>query len=825
MTEQSRLIGFYAESIVQTVREPLLVLDEGLRVVTANQAFYQAFEVTSQETEHTLIYELGNHQWDIPELRKLLEGVMPEHREFHDFSVEHDFPQVGVRTMLLNARQVVQEPDKPPLILLAIEDVTERDRAEKVAQLAREYAESIIDTVREPLLVLDNDQRVISASRAFRDTFDVTAEETEHTLIYELGNHQWDIPELRKLLEEVIPKHREFHDFPVEHDFPQLGVRTMLLNACQLVQEPDKPPLILLAIEDITERKQAEEALIEAKELNEVTLHSIGDAVITTDSEGVIRYLNPVAEKLTGWRAEEAQGQPVHTVFRIIREEDREPVPNLVARCIKENQAIGLGNHTILISRNGREYAIQDSAAPIRSPDGKLFGVVVVFSDVTETRRLAEQMAYQASHDSLTGLVNRQEFERRLSRTLETARTDTVEHTLCYLDLDQFKVINDTCGHVAGDELLRQLASVLHDKVRKRDTLARLGGDEFGVLMEHCHLDEGLRVANALRDAVESFRFRWEDKNFLIGASIGIASVTEATESVARVLSQADSACYTAKDRGRNRIQVYSVEDTEFVRRSGEMEWVRQINQTLEEDRFRLFCQPIVAIEPGGDEKGHYEILLRMVNEEGTLVLPAEFFPAAERYHLASKIDQWVIATTFEWLRHHPDLLDHLSMCSINQSGHSLGDAAFLEYVNREFEKNGIPGSKICFEITETAAIANFASASRLITDLKKRGCQFALDDFGSGLCSFAYLRALPVDFLKIDGAFVKNIVDDPVDFAMVKSINDMGHVLGKQTIAEFVENQAILDKVREIGVDYAQGYGISNPRPLDDLTGLNARL
>jgi diguanylate cyclase (GGDEF)-like protein/PAS domain S-box-containing protein len=825
MTEQSRLIGFYAESIVQTVREPLLVLDEGLRVVTANQAFYQAFEVTSQETEHTLIYELGNHQWDIPELRKLLEGVMPEHREFHDFSVEHDFPQVGVRTMLLNARQVVQEPDKPPLILLAIEDVTERDRAEKVAQLAREYAESIIDTVREPLLVLDSDQRVISASRAFRDTFDVTAEETEHTLIYELGNHQWDIPELRNLLEEVIPEHREFNDFPVEHDFPQVGVRTMLLNARQVVQEPDKPPLILLAIEDITERKQAEEALSEAKELNEVTLHSIGDAVITTDSEGFIRYLNPVAEKLTGWRAEEAQGQPVHTVFRIIREEDREPVPDLVARCIKENQSIGLGNHTILISRNGREYAIQDSAAPIRGPDGKLFGVVVVFSDVTEIRRLAEQMVYQANHDSLTGLVNRQEFERRLSRTLETARTDTVEHTLCYLDLDQFKVINDTCGHVAGDELLRQLASVLHDKVRKRDTLARLGGDEFGVLMEHCDLDEGRRAANALRDAVESFRFRWEDKNFRIGVSIGIASVTEATESVARVLSQADSACYAAKDRGRNRIQVYSVEDTEFVRRSGEMEWVRQINQALEENRFRLFCQPIAAIEPGRDEKGHYEILLRMVNEEGTLVLPAEFFPAAERYHLASKIDQWVIATTFEWLRHHPNLLDHLLLCSINQSGHSLGDAAFLEYVNREFEKNGIPGSKICFEITETAAIANFASASRLITDLKKRGCQFALDDFGSGLCSFAYLRALPVDFLKIDGAFVKNIVGDPLDFAMVKSINDMGHVLGKQTIAEFVENRAILDKLREIGVDYAQGYGISSPRPLDDLTGLNARL
>lgn len=684
------------------------------------------------------------------------------------------------------------------------------------------FAENIVQTVREPLLVLDEALRVLIANQAFYQAFNVTPQETKDTLIYELGNHQWDIPELRKLLEEILPEHSEFHDFQVEHDFPHIGVRAMLVNARRMVREPDKPPLILLAIKDITERKQAQEALIEAKKLIEVTLHSIGDAVITTDPEGVIRYLNPVAEKLTGWQAEEAQGQAVHTVFRIIREEDREPVSDLVARCIKEGQVIGLADHTILINRNGREYAIQDSTAPIRSPDGKLLGVVMVFTDITETRRLALQMAHQASHDALTGLVNRREFECRLQRTLETARTNRIEHTLCYLDLDQFKVVNDTCGHVAGDELLRQIASVLQDKVRKRDTLARLGGDEFGVLMEHCHLEEGLRVGNALRDAVEGFRFVWEDKSFRIGASIGITPITEASESVASVLSQADSACYTAKDRGRNRVHVYTVEHTKLVWRSGE--WVRQINQALEENRFRLFCQPIAAIEPGRHEKGHYEILLRMVNEEGSLVLPSEFLPAAERYHLASKIDQWVITTAFEWLRHHQDRLDHLSMCSINQSGQSLGDAAFLECVNREFEKTGIPGSKICFEITETAAISNFASAGRFITDLKKRGCQFALDDFGSGLCSFAYLKTLPVDFLKIDGVFVKGVVDDPVDLAMVKSINDMGHVLGKRTVAEFVETPAILDKLSEIGVDYAQGYGISRPRPLDELIGVNAR-
>jgi diguanylate cyclase (GGDEF)-like protein/PAS domain S-box-containing protein len=824
MTNPLQSIRFHAENIVQSVHEPLLVLDEALRVVTANRAFYVTFHVTPQETEHALSYELGNGQWDIPTLRKLLEDVISRDSEFSDYRVQHDFPQIGSKTMLLNGRRVFQEPDKARLILLAIEDITKRDRAQRAAQEAREYAEAIIDTVREPLVVLDDDLRVVSASRAFYGAFKVTRQETVGQCLFNLGNRQWDIPKLRTLLEEVIPENSTVEAFELEHEFPTIGLRTMLLNARRL-QRTDNTQLILLAIEDITARKQAEEALIEANELNEVTLRSIGDAVISTDPEGVVRFLNPVAERLTGWRAEEAQGQSMHTVFRIIREEDREPVPDLVARCIKEDKVIGLCNHTILISRNGQEYSIQDSAAPIRGPDGKLLGVVVVFTDVTETHRLAQEMAHQASHDSLTGLVNRREFERRLQRTLDTTRTDGGEHTLCYLDLDQFKVINDTCGHVAGDELLRQLAPALHDKVRKRDTLARLGGDEFGVLMERCQIKKGLRVANSLRDAVQGFRFGWEDKSFHIGVSIGITPITVATESVASVLSQADSACYAAKDQGGNRIHVYTVEDTELVRRSGEMEWVRQINQALEENRFHLFCQPIAAIEPGRDEKGHYEILLRMVNEEGTLVLPAEFFPAAERYHLASKIDQWVITTAFEWLRHHPNLLDQLSMFSINQSGHSLGDAAFLEYVNREFEKSGIPGSKICFEITETAAISNFASAGRLITDLKKRGCKFALDDFGSGLCSFAYLRALPVDFLKIDGAFVKDIVDNPVDFSMVRSINDMGHVLGKRTIAECVENQAILDKVREIGVDYAQGYGISEPRPLDELTGVDARL
>ncbi len=417
-------------------------------------------------------------------------------------------------------------------------------------------AESIVQTVREPLLVLDEGLRVVTANQAFYQAFEVTPQHTEDTLIYELGNRQWDIPELRRLLEELLPAHRELRDYGVQHDFPRIGVRTMLLNARQLVRQPGEPPLILLAIEDITARKKAEGELIDAKGLYEVTLHSIGDAVITTDPEGIIRYLNPVAEKLTGWGVEESQGQPVHTVFQIIREETLEPVSDIVAQCVNA-RGITHCNRNILISRSGQMYAIRDSAAPIRGADGKLLGVVVVFSDVTESRRLAKKMAHQASHDPLTGLVNRREFERRLQRTLDTARTEAVEHTLCYLDLDQFKVINDTCGHAAGDELLCELARLLHNKVRKRDTLARLGGDEFGVLMERCRPGEGFRVANALRDAVEGFRFGWEDKSFRIGVSIGMAPITSVTESVAHVLSQADAACYAAKEQGRNRIRVY----------------------------------------------------------------------------------------------------------------------------------------------------------------------------------------------------------------------------------------------------------------------------
>jgi diguanylate cyclase (GGDEF)-like protein len=458
--------------------------------------------------------------------------------------------------------------------------------------------------------------------------------------------------------------------------------------------------------------------------------------------------------------------------------------------------------------------------APIRRRDGRILGAVLVFRDATEARRIGLQMAHQATHDALTGLVNREEFEHRLKRVMETTRIQEADHALCYLDLDQFKVINDTCGHAAGDELLRQVGRLLKQHVRERDTLARLGGDEFGLLMEHCTLKQAERVAKAVRAALEGFRFLWDNKTFSIGVSIGLVPITENGDGLSGVVRAADTACYAAKENGGNRIHVFGKDDPELAQRHGVTQWVARINRALEEGRFCLYFQPIRPVVSSEMQGAHYELLLRMKDEEGHIVLPGAFLPAAERYDLATKLDGWVIHAMFEWLICHREHLEQLYLCEINLSGHSLSDDEFLRTVIREFDETNIPAEKICFEVTETAAIANLTKATHFIQTLKARGCRFALDDFGSGLSSFAYLKNLPVDFLKIDGVFVKSIVNDPTDLAMVKSINEIGHTMGKRTIAEFVESAAILRKLKlpEIGVDFAQGYHIGRPRPIADM-------
>ncbi len=563
---------------------------------------------------------------------------------------------------------------------------------------------------------------------------------------------------------------------------------------------------------DITERKKAETAVFQAKERAQVTLRSIGDAVITTDSEGRIDYMNPVAESLAGWENREAQGQLIGDVLTVVDESSRESAESPVMRCLREGRMLGLAEHTVLVRRRGHELAIQDSAAPIHDRAGNLIGAVMVFHDVSKERRLHRALHYQASHDALTGLINRREFENRLTAAVENARQEAGgRHALLYLDLDQFKLVNDTCGHPAGDQLLKQITAVLQSRVRSGDTLARLGGDEFGILLQSCSLDQALRIAESLRQAIHDYRFIWQDGVLEVGVSIGIVEITSETPTVANVMSAADVACYSAKDLGRNRVQLYKPDDV--PERHREMHWISKLARACDESRFELFYQPIVPIGSTVHEREHFELMLRLRDESGALVTPAEFIPAAERYNVMPSIDRWVVRQALDRLVHRTGSGVKPFTIAVNLSGTSLNDERFLEYLIAELSGTELAAGAMCFEITETAAIANLNNVVYFMRELKARGCHFALDDFGSGLSSFMYLKTLPVDYLKIDGQFVENVTRDRVDRSMVEAISQVGKTMGIQTIAERVESAEVLAELARLGVGFAQGFHIAHPR------------
>ena len=565
-------------------------------------------------------------------------------------------------------------------------------------------------------------------------------------------------------------------------------------------------------ITDITDRKQAETRIFEEKERAQVTLQSIGDGVITTDADGRIDYINPVAQDLTGWDMRSARGKPASDIMTIINEHTRATVENPVMRCLKEGRVITLEDNAILITRNGDEVAIQDSAAPIRDRIGNIIGSVMVFHDVSKETRLFRQLSYQASHDVLTDLINRREFENRLVTALDALRNDArAMHALLYVDLDQFKVVNDTFGHTAGDALLKQLSELVHTKIRSTDVLARLGGDEFGILLERCNERRALEVAEAIRVAVEGYRFEWQGSFTTIRCSIGVVMVNNENADVAALMSSADVACYSAKDMGRNQVHLYK--DSDASMRHEEMKWVSRISSAVEDDRLELYFQPIIGIDPEHPEvRGHYELLLRMRDENGDLVSPDQFIPAAERYNLMSTLDRWVIREALSKLADREAEGEARYTIAINLSGTSLSEDRFLNDVIEELQKQQLPRGAVCFEITETAAISNLARVVHFMQTLKQLGCKFSLDDFGSGLSSFTYLKNLPVDYLKIDGQFISNVADDGVDESMVKAISEVGHAMGIETIAERVETKKVLDKLGALGVEFAQGYYIARP-------------
>ncbi len=574
----------------------------------------------------------------------------------------------------------------------------------------------------------------------------------------------------------------------------------------------------------LRQRRAAEAALHAEKQRAQTTLSSIGEAVVTTDAGGAIDYLNPAAELLFCIGAMEARGRPLETLFTLLCIETGERDHALLDRILAgENVGHAAKKHR-LKRRDGTVVAIALVGAPLRE-EGRSCGAVLVFHDMTREQEFISRLSWQATHDALTDLANRRMFEEQLAKALAGLSSHASTHVLMYLDLDQFKLVNDTCGHAAGDSLLQNVSARLLDGLRPADLLARLGGDEFGVLMSDCKPKLAAETAERLRKAIEQLAFSWNGRLFNISVSIGVVQVSDAATTLEEALQAADVACYMAKEKGRNRVQIHEPGDSEVVERVGQMAWVQRIRHALDEDRFTLFAQEIVSLQPDRPSPTHVELLLKLYDEDGVFVQPSQFIPVAERYGLMPLIDRWVVRHAFTVLGARRSAGMPIDVCAINISGASFNDEGFVDFVRAELSARGVVPQSICFEITETSAIANLTTAISFIGALRAIGCRFALDDFGSGMSSFSYLKHLPVDYLKIDGGFVKDMLTDRSDRAMVEMIQHVGHVMDKITIAEWVESAEIAEALRELGIDYGQGFALARPAPFDENYRLMARL
>jgi diguanylate cyclase (GGDEF)-like protein/PAS domain S-box-containing protein len=717
-----------------------------------------------------------------------------------------------------NLLKVSQPPLKDETIYLKeyndrlvkkLEDkVLELEGVNKNLSTSEEKYRRLIDNATAAIVVIEPTGSMSLVNRKF---LEITGYAQQEALAMDIGEflHPEDSNRILAGLKKGLAKHAmpSYCQFRI---LTKVNKIVYIDAGISLIKREGQKVGIQAYLSNITERQQAEEALRKSEERFRALYENNPSMYFKVDAQGTVLSVNRFGAEHLGYTVQELRGGPVFKLHC----EDRHTVMTRLEMCVQRPDVTHRWDVGMMRKDGVLLWARQIARA--MEGNGSSSVILIVCEDITEARRLAEKVSYDASHDALTDLINRREFEHRLERVLETARKSMTEHALCYLDLDQFKVINDSCGHLAGDELLRQLSSVLKARIRKRDTLARLGGDEFGVLMEHCPLKEAQQVAGDLCQAVEEFRFNWEENVYSVSVSIGLVPVTAGSRGMTDLLKTVDAACYAAKNAGRNRIHLYQEQDTELTRWRGEMQWVARLPHALKEDRFQLHFMPIVPLG-NEDNKGlHYEVLLRMEITGANLVLPNLFLPPAERYGLSTKLDRWVVGSVINWLKSHPQHLAGLCLCCINLSGHSLGDEEFLRFVaDRLNEVRGLE-EKICFEITETAAITRFDSAIRFIKTLKALGCRFALDDFGSGLSSFAYLKTLPVDFVKIDGIFVKDVAVDPIARAMVESINEIGHLMGKKIVAEFVENENILARLGPMGIDYAQGYALGRPRPLE---------
>lgn len=578
---------------------------------------------------------------------------------------------------------------------------------------------------------------------------------------------------------------------------------------------------IALVLQDQSNQVQIEEKLAVEQARNQATLDLLTEGVIITDNTLLIRHMNPVAESLIGQASYEAAGLNAEEVIRLIDSSKRERVALPGLDCLRDNQTVELSDNLLLIDKQNQERSVVITVAPRVLDNDETQGVVIIIRDRTENTRLNNEILHHASHDSLTGLLNRQEFEHQLEKSTISAAEHNVQHILCYIDVNQFKIINSQAGHTAGDAILKDVAQFLRKKIRGIDHIGRLGGDEFALLLINCSMEAAKRTAKGLVNEFQNYRFDWDNQTFELGLCIGIVAVNSDSPGPAQMITRAELACFSAKDKGRNQIHSYQVDDDELTRKQAEILRAAGITDALEANRFKLYCQPIVSLAAGGHASQHYELLLRLTDAQDNIIMPESFIPAAERYGLMPNVDRWVIHTA---LHDYNEAFGEKSgvHIAINLSGNSLNDDRLLSYIKSEINSSQINPQKICFEITETAAINNLTQANILINELKSLGCCFALDDFGSGLSSFTYLKHLPVDYLKIDGSFVTDMAIDTVDYAMVEAINQIGHVMGIGTIAECAESEEVVEQLRKLGVDYAQGYAMGSPIPLDGMKSIH---
>jgi len=690
-------------------------------------------------------------------------------------------------------------------------DVTERKLAERALRASEERLQLAQQAGEIVVWDWDLDSDRIHFSPNARELLRVTGWESAPSRDFFTHVHPQDHARLQAALDATLVDDR---DYFLEHRLLlPTGQTRWLTQRGRVVRDASGRPTRLLGIAiDITSRKLAEEALFQEKERAQVTLASIGDGVIRTDARGMIEFMNPAAERLTGWSIHEAYGRHLRDVFKVVDPATHSALLDPVTRCLAEGRFVEFPGERMLQPRTGHTIAIADSASPIFSRQGRTLGAVLAFKDVTELRTMESERSFLATHDPLTGLRNRQSFEGEVERAVEAARGKRRQHALLLVELDQYRLLLDTSGHFAGDEALKHLGERLQSRMPAGSVLARIGANDFAALLPDTTLPQALDCGRDFREALTRSSFEWQERPFEITASIGLAVIGDETPDGTTALAEADAARFAARQRGGNRLHEFRRGDDAIARRMGELQWAQEIRRAHEDGRFRLYGQHIVPLGVTGETEPLAEVFLRMLSENGEPVPTAAFIAAAERYQLVGQLDRWVIGESLATIA---AATAAATTFTINVSGQSLGDEDFLDFVLGALESTGANTRRVCFEITETAAIANLSSALRFISALRGLGCRFVLDDFGAGFSSFAYLKNLPVDFLKIDASFTHNLPKDRIQRALVESILQISRVLGMKTIAEGIEDEQTLEVLKELGVDYGQGFVLHRPSPL----------